>query len=57
MEKREYVKGTNRDENGTDIFRSYSKPNPFRGFQICPSPNPDIRHPIPYPYSNTEITY
>jgi hypothetical protein len=42
-----------RDENGTDIFRPYSRSNPFRGVQICPYPSPDIQHPIPYPYPNT----
>ena len=42
-----------RDENGTDIFRPYSRPNSFRGVQICPYPSPNIQHPIPYPYSNT----
>jgi hypothetical protein len=31
-----------RDENGTDIFRSYSRPNPFRGVLIRPYPSPDI---------------
>ena len=46
-----------RDENGTDIFRPYSKPNPFRGVEICPYPSPDIQHPIPYPYPNTQIAY
>jgi hypothetical protein len=40
-----------------DIFRLNSRPNPFRGVQICPHPNPDIQHPIPYPYPNTQITY
>ena len=44
-----------RDENGTDIFRSYSRPNPFRGVEICPYPSPDIQHPIPYPYPNTQL--
>ena len=46
-----------RDENGTDIFRSYSKPNPFIEVEICPYPSPDIQHPIPYPYPNTQIAY
>ena len=46
-----------RDENGTDIFRPYSKPNPFKGVEICPYPSPDIQHPIPYPYPNTQIAY
>ena len=46
-----------RDENGKDIFRPYSKPNPFRGVEICPYPSPDIQHPIPYPYPNTQIAY
>ena len=46
-----------RDENGTDIFRPYSSPNPFRGVQICPYPSPDIQHPIPYPYPNNQIAY
>ena len=41
---------TSRDENGTNIFRPYSKPNPFRGVEIYPYPSPDIQHPIPYPY-------
>jgi hypothetical protein len=31
-----------RDENGTDIFRPYSIPNPFRGVLIRPYPSPDI---------------
>jgi hypothetical protein len=31
-----------RDENGTDIFRPYSGPNPFRGVLIRPYPSPDI---------------
>jgi len=44
---------TRRDENGTDIFRPYSRPNSFRGVQICPYPSPNIQHPIPYPYPNT----
>ena len=48
---------TARDENGMDIFRPYSKPNPFRGVEIYPYPIPDIQHPIPYPYPNTQITY
>jgi hypothetical protein len=30
------------DENGTDIFRPYSRPKPFRGVLIHPYPNPDI---------------
>ena len=34
-----------RDENGTDIFRPYSKPNPFRRVEICPYSSPDIQHP------------
>ena len=42
-----------RDENGIDIFRSYSRPNLFRGAQICPYLSPNIQHPIPYLYSNT----
>jgi hypothetical protein len=33
---------TTRDENGTDIFRPYSIPNPFRGVLIRPYPSPDI---------------
>jgi hypothetical protein len=33
---------TPRDENGTDIFRPYSRPNPFRGVLIRPYPSPDI---------------
>jgi hypothetical protein len=41
-----------RDENGTDIFRPYSRPNSFRRVQICPYPSLDIQHPIPYPYPN-----
>ena len=48
---------TIRDENGTDIFRPYLKPNLFRGVKICPYPSPDIQHPIPYPYPNTQIAY
>jgi hypothetical protein len=31
-----------RDENGMDIFRLYSRPNPFRGVLIRPYPSPDI---------------
>jgi hypothetical protein len=31
-----------RDENGTNIFRPYSRPNPFRVIQICSYPSPDI---------------
>jgi hypothetical protein len=31
-----------RDENGTDIFRPYSRPNPFRGVLIRLYPSPDI---------------
>ena len=46
-----------RGENGTDIFRPYSGPNPFRGVQICSYPSLDIQHPIPYPYPNNQITY
>ena len=52
---REMVLG--RDENFTDIFLPYSRPNPSRGVQICPYPSTDIQHPIPYPYPNTQITY
>jgi hypothetical protein len=33
---------TYRDENVTDIFRPYSRPNPFRGVLIRPYPSPDI---------------
>ena len=44
-------------ENSTDIFRPYSRPNPFRGDQICPYPSPGIQHPTPYPYPNTQIVY
>jgi hypothetical protein len=46
-----------RGENGTDIFRTYSRPNLFKGVQICSYPSPDIQHPILYPYSNTQIAY
>ena len=46
-----------RDENGMDIFRPYSKLNPFRGVEICPYLSLDIQHPIPYPYPNTQIAY
>ena len=46
-----------RDENGTDIFRPYSKPNPFKGVQICSYLSPDIQHPILYPYPNPKIAY
>ena len=46
-----------RGENGTDIFRPYSRSNPFRGVQICPYPSPDIQHPISYPYPNNQIAY
>ena len=52
-----YISDMSRDENGTDIFRPYSKPNPFRGVEICPYPSLDIQHPIPYPYPNTQIAY
>jgi hypothetical protein len=31
-----------RDESGTDIFRPYSRPNPFRGVLIRPYLSPDI---------------
>jgi hypothetical protein len=31
-----------RDENGTDIFRPHSRPNPFRGVLIRSYPSPDI---------------
>jgi hypothetical protein len=31
-----------RDENGTDIFRPYSRPNSFRGVLIHPYPSPHI---------------
>ena len=48
---------TCRDENGTDIFRSYLKPNPFRGVEICLYPSPDIQHLTPYPYPNSQIAY
>jgi hypothetical protein len=34
--------GGTRDENGTDIFRPYSRPNPFRGVLIRPYPSLDI---------------
>jgi hypothetical protein len=44
-----------RDENGMDIFRLYSRPNPFRGVQICPYLSLEIQHPIPHLYSNTQI--
>jgi hypothetical protein len=40
---------THQDKNGTDIFRPYSRPNPFRGVQICLYSSPDIQHLIPYP--------
>jgi hypothetical protein len=46
-----------RDENGTDSFRPYSRPNSFRRVQICPYPSPNIQYPIPYPYPNTQIIY
>ena len=42
-----------RDENGTDIFRPYSRPNLFKGIQISPYPSLNIQHPIPYPYPST----
>ena len=32
------------DENGTDIFRPYSKPNLFSGVEICPYPNTQIAY-------------
>ena len=31
-----------RDENGTDIFRSYSRSNSFREVEICPYPSPNV---------------
>jgi hypothetical protein len=31
-----------RDENGTDIFRPYSRPNSFRGVLIRPYVSPNI---------------
>jgi hypothetical protein len=34
--------GSGRDENGTDIFRPYSRPNLFRGVLIRPYLSPDI---------------
>ena len=46
-----------RNENGTDIFRPYSKPNPFRWVEICSYLSPDIQHLISYPYLNTQIAY
>ena len=46
-----------RGENGTYIFRPYSRPNSFRGVQIYPYLSSDIQHTIPYPYPNTEIAY
>jgi hypothetical protein len=46
-----------RDENGMDIFRPYSRLNPFRGVWICLYLSPDIQHLIPYPYLNTQIVY
>jgi hypothetical protein len=39
-----------RGENRTDIFWPYSRPNLFRGIQICPYPSSDIQHLILYPY-------
>jgi hypothetical protein len=36
------VRAIIRDENGTDIFRPYSRPNPFRGVLIRPYPSSDI---------------
>ena len=44
-------------ENDTDIFRSYSRSNSFRGIQICSYSSPDIQHLISYPYPNTQIAY
>jgi hypothetical protein len=43
-EPKEHPKGYfgSRDENGTDIFRPYSRPNPFREVLIRPYPSPDI---------------
>ena len=46
-----------RGENGMDIFRPYSRPNPFSEVQIYPYLSPDIQHPIPYPYPNNQIAY
>ena len=40
-----------------DIFRLYSRPNPFREVQICPYSSLDIQHPIPYPYPNMQIAF
>ena len=40
--------GPVRATNHTHIFRPYPSPNPFRGVQIRPYPNPDIQRPIPY---------
>jgi hypothetical protein len=37
-----YLTVDSRDENGTDIFRPYSRPNPFSGVLIRPYPSPDI---------------
>jgi len=34
--------GGGRDENGTDIFRPYSRPNSFRGVNICPYLSPNV---------------
>ena len=45
------------DKNDTDIFWSYSRMNSFRWVYICLYPNPNIWHPIPYPYLNTKILY
>ena len=41
---KEWPSVTIRDENGTDIFRPYSKPNPFGGVESCPYPNIQIAY-------------
>ena len=40
-----------------DIFRLYSRPNPFREIQICSYPSLDIQNLIQYPYPNIQIAY
>jgi hypothetical protein len=44
-------------ENGTDIFWLYSRPDLFRGVQICLWPSLGIQRPIRYLYPNAQIVY
>jgi hypothetical protein len=45
------------DPNGTHIFWPYSTLNSFIKVQICLYWSPDIQHPIPYLYPNSQIAY